>query len=106
MVTEALAPKVIEMDADGRPLTQHETVVTKKQAAVETIPWSTWAEKQTERDDNHMAKLMLMLAMGQLHDHAATARPLALARKGSVIQALTTRTVEAGELVVPFFLKK
>ena len=53
-----------------------------------------------------MAKLMLMLAMGQLHDHATTARPLALVRKGSVIQALTTRAIEAGELVVPLFFKK
>ena len=106
MVTEALAPKVIEMDADGRPLTQHQTVATKKQVAVETIPWSTWAEKQTERSDNHMAKLMLMLAMGQLHDHATTSRPLALVRKGSVIQALATRTVEGEELVVPLFFKK
>ena len=106
VVTEALAPKVIELDADGRPLTQHETVVTKKQVAVETIPWSTWAEKQTKRNDNQMAKLMLMLAMGELHDHATTSMPLALVRKGSVIQALTTRAIEVGELVVPLFFKK
>ena len=106
VVTEALAPKVIEMDADRRPLTQHFTVVTKKQVAVETIPWSTWAEKLTERNYNHRAKLMLMLAMDELHDHATTSIPLALVRKGSVIQALTTRAIEVGELVVPLFFKK
>ena len=106
VVTEALAPKVIAMDAEGRPLTQHETVVTKKQVAVETIPWSTWAQKQTERNDKHMAKLLLMLAMGELYDHATTSIPLALVRKGSVIQALTTRAIEVGELVVPLFFKK
>ena len=106
MVAETLAPKVIQMDADGRPLSQHETTVTKNQVVVDTIPWSTWADKQTQRNDSNLAKLMLMLAMGMLHDHATTPIPIALVRKGGVIQALTTRTIEAGELVVPLFFKK
>ena len=81
-------------------------MVTKKHVAVETIPWSTWAEKQTQRNDREMAKLMLMLAMGMLHDNATTEIPIACVRKGPVIQALATRTIEAGELVVPLFFKK
>ena len=53
-----------------------------------------------------MAKLMLMLAMGMLHDHATTPIPTACVRKGGVIQALATRIIEAGELVVPLLLKQ
>ena len=105
-MAETLAPKLIQMDADGRPLSQHETKVSKNQVVVETIPWSTWAEKQTQRNDSNMVKLMLMLAMGMLHDNATTEIPIACVRKGPVIQALATRTIEAGELVVPLFFKK
>ncbi|MDA8583548.1 hypothetical protein N9L68_04925 [bacterium] len=53
-----------------------------------------------------MAKLMLMLAMCMLHDHATTEIPSACVRKGSAIQALATRTIEVGELVVPSFVNK
>ena len=81
-------------------------MVSKKQVAVDTIPWITWAEKHTQRNDRDMAKLMLMLAMGMLHDNATTEIPIACVRKGPVIQALATRTIEAGELVVPLFFKK
>ena len=99
-VAETLTPKVTLMDGDGRPVSGHETMVTKKQVAVDTIAWSTWAEKQTQRNDKDMAKLMLMLAMGMLHDHATTTIPISCVTSGSVIKALTTRTIEAGELVV------
>ena len=105
-MAETFAPKVIQMDADGRPLTQHETTVTKKQVTVDTIPWIAWAEKHTQRNDRDMAKLMLMLAMGMLHDNATTEIPIACVRKGPVIQALATRIIEAGEFVVPLFVKK
>ena len=76
VVTETLAPKVIQMDADGRPLSHHETVVAKKKQEVETIPWSTWVAKQTKRNDNNMAKVMLTLAMGMVHDHTTTPIPM------------------------------
>ena len=105
-VVETLAPKVIQIYADGRPLTQHETMVTKKQVEVETIPWITWAEKHTQRNGRDMANMMVMLAMGMLHDHATTPIPIACVRRGGVIQALTTRTMEVSELVVPLFFKK
>ena len=39
-------------------------------------------------------------------DHATTTIPISCVRSGSVIKALTTRTIEAGELVVPLFSKK
>ncbi|MDA8583547.1 hypothetical protein N9L68_04920 [bacterium] len=42
-VAETVAPKVIQMDADGRPLTLRDAMVTKQQVAVDTTPWSTWA---------------------------------------------------------------
>ena len=104
VVTEKLAPKVILMEEDGRPLSRHETVVVKKSTVVEPIDWRTWAERQTRRDDNSMAKMMLMLAMGFLHEHTTTNRiPIMLVRKGSVIQALATQKIRVGELVVPLF---
>ena len=53
-----------------------------------------------------MAKLMLMLAMGMLHDNATTEIPIACVRKGPVIQALATRSIEAAELVVPLFFQE
>lgn len=106
VVTETLLPKVIQMDADGRPMSQHETMFAKKKQEVETIPWVPWAEKQARRNDNNMAKMVVMLAMGMLHDHATTPKPIALVRKGGAIQALATQSIEAGELVVPLFFKK
>ena len=104
-VAETLTPKVILMDRDGRPVSGHETMVTKQQVAVDTIAWSTWAEKQTQRNDKDMAKLMLMLAMGMLHDHATTTIPISCVKSGSAIKAFATRTIEAGELVVPLLFK-
>lgn len=108
-VTEkpVLAPKVIRMDEDGRPLSQHETVNTKKKQEVETIPWSTWASAQTKPNANSMAKMLLSLGMATVHDNDTThPKPIALVRKGGSIQALTTDSLEKGQLVIPLFFKK
>jgi hypothetical protein len=93
------------MDADGRPMSQHETVQLETKA-VETIPWSTWAEKETKRNPNNTAKLLLLMAIESLHQNWSTPCPIALVRKGNVIQALATKALRVGELVVPLFLKK
>ena len=54
---------------------------------VETIPWSTWAKKQTKRNPNSTAKLLFLMATDYLHQNWITPCPLALIRKGNVIQA-------------------
>ena len=71
VVTEPLVPKVISMDADGRPLSSHETVALQTKT-VETIPWSTWAEKQTKRNPNNTAKLLLLMALDSLQQNWIT----------------------------------
>ena len=70
VVTEQLVPKVIQMDEDGRPLSCHETVALQKHVkVVETIPWSTWAEKETKRNPNEIAKMLLLVAIDSLHQN-------------------------------------
>jgi len=75
VVTEQLVPKVIEMDADGRPTSHHETVPLRT-PAVETIPWSTWADRETKRNPNNTAKLLLSMAIDSLHQNWNTPAPL------------------------------
>ncbi len=106
VVTEPLVPKVISMDADGRPLSSHETVAAQPKNVVETIPWRTWAEKQTKRNPNNTAKLLLLMALDSLHQNWKTPCPIALVRKGTLIQAMATKALRVGELVVPLFVKK
>ena len=105
VVTEQLVPKVIEMDENGRPTSHHETLSIQTKA-VETIPWSTWAEKETKRNPNNTAKLLLLMAIDSLHQNWSTPCPIALVRKGHVIQAMATKALRVGELVVPLFFKK
>ena len=87
------------MDTNGRPLSQHETVV-QQQEKVENIPWDQWAVSETKPDKERFAKLLIELAMANMHAHTWNTIPIALVRKGSAIQALTTKRVEVGELVV------
>ena len=101
-----LAPKVIRMDEEGRPLSQHETMTTKKRQEVETIPWSLWASEQTKRDAHSMAKMFLSLGMATVHGNDNTPKPIALVRKGGSIQALTTDSLKTRQLVIPLFFKK
>ena len=110
VVTEQpLVPKVIEMDADGKTITQHQTVSVKAPTpVVETIPWRTWAEKKTVPNEADKAKMLAMLCVGWMHDHATSidSMPIVLVRKGKAIEAKATRTLEIGELVVPLFFSK
>ena len=101
-----LVPKVIRMDEEGRPLSQHETLTIKKKQEVETIPWSSWASEQTKRDVNSMAKMLLSLGMASVHGNDITPKPIALVRKSSSIQALTTDSLQTRQLVIPLFFKK
>ena len=112
---QPLVPKVIEMDDDGKPITQHETVSLKAPTPlVETIPWRTWAEKKTIPNEAEKAKMFVMLCVGWMHDHATCiahqdtghSMPIVLVRKGKAIEAKATRTLEIGELVVPLFFSK
>ena len=107
-VAGPLVPKVIEMDADGRPVTEHETVPMQapREKPVELIPWSTWADTATKRNPNNTAKLLLWMAIDDFHHNWSTPCPIALVRKGSVIQANATKPLRIGELVVPLFVKK
>ena len=107
VVTETpLEPKVIRMDADGRPRSQHETVQVKS-TEVEIIPWKTWAEKQATRNDNNMAKLLLACAVDVVRQHTMTMKdiPIELVRKGRVTQAIATQEIQVGGLVVPLFFQ-
>ena len=110
VVTEQpLVPTVIEMDDDGKPISQHQTVsVMARIPVVETIPWHTWAEKKTVPNVADKAKMLAMLGVGWMHDHATDmdSMPIALVRKGKRIEAKATRPLEIGELVVPLFFSK
>ena len=106
VVTETLAPKVIKMDGDGRALSSHETVATKKEQAAEVIPWMPWVQTQTRRNYNEMAKMLLSLAMSEIRDKSTTAIPLALVKQSGCIKALATKYLEKGELVIPLFFKR
>ena len=50
--------------------------------------------------------LEFLMAIDSLHQNWITPCPIALVRKGPVIQALATKALRVGELVVPLFLKK
>ena len=73
---------------------------------LETIPWALWASEQTKRDDNSMAKMLLSLGMASVHGNDISPKPIALVRKGSSIQALTTDSLQTRQLVIPLFFKK
>ena len=102
-----LEPKVILFDASGRAASEHETKQTSKLVVVEPLPWTTWLEKQGMRSNNDFAKHLLWLAMDFVNDNAKThSVPIALVKKGSATQALATRDIKKGELVIPLFFKK
>ena len=105
VVTGPLEPKAIQMDAHGRPMSQHELVQLAR-TAVEDIPWGTWAELVTKPKHNEMAKMFLYLAMTTVHGHVLSSLPIALVRKGNIIRALATRDLKVGELVVPLFFNR
>jgi hypothetical protein len=73
---------------------------------VETIPCATWSEKETKRNPNNTAKLLLLRAIDSLNQNWSSLCPIALVRKGNVIQALATKSLRVGELVVPLFVRK
>ena len=77
----ALTPKVIRMDTNGRPLSQHETV-GQQQGKVENIPWDQWAVSETKPDKERFAKLLIELAMANMHAHTWNTIPIVLVRKG------------------------
>ena len=78
--TETLVPKEISMDKNGRPVSAHETAAVKA-TTVETIPWSTWAEKQTKRNPNNTAKLLLLMAIDSLHQNWSAPLPHCAGKK-------------------------
>ena len=108
VVTEGLTPKVILQDADGRPLTQHETVAGPgtESKVVETIPWRVWAVTACAVDDAQVAKHVLGLAMAANHEHMTRDIPIALTRQGNAIKALATRDIPIGGLKVPLWFRK
>ena len=50
--------------------------------------------------------MLLSMAMSTVRDSCTRAIPIALVKKGSTMQALTTKPVESGELVIPLFFKR
>ena len=93
-------------DSSGRAVSQHETKQPKV-VDVETIPWTTWLEKQGKRNITDTAKFLLSLAMGFVNDNATTSvAPIAFVKKGTTLQALATTDIKAGDLVIPLFFKK
>ena len=106
---QQLVPKVIEFDADGKPITQHQTVsVTATIPTVETIPWSTWAEKKTATNANDRAKTIALMSVDWMHKSMTSQNviPITLVRKARVIEAKATRELATKELVVPLFFSK
>ena len=61
---------------------------------------------QKRRDDNSMAEMFLSLAMTMVHDNITAPVPIALVRKGGNIQALTTKALKTGELMIPFVFQE
>ena len=108
VVTEGLTPKVILQDADGRPLTEHETVVLGKGKAqtVRHIPWRVWAEKSCTMDEDAVAKKLLELAQASLHHHLTCAMPISMTSQGNVVKALAVDAIPIGGLKVPLWFKK
>ena len=87
-------------------MSQHEKKQDKV-IPVETIPWTTWLEKQGTRNHNDTAKYLLSLAVGFVNGNATTnCVPIAFVKKGPATQALATRNIKVGELVIPLFFKK
>jgi len=108
VVTESLTPKVIKQDADGRPLTERETVSAAgvNPEKVETIPWREWASTACALDNAQIAKQVLGLAMAANHDHVTCDIPIAMVRTGSAIKAVATTDIPIGHLKVPLWFKK
>ena len=108
MVTESLTPKVIKQDADGRPLTEHETVSATGHNAqtVETIPWRRWADTACAVDNAQIAKQVVGLAMAANHEHMTCDIPIAMIRQGQAIKAVATTDIPTGKLRVPLWFKK
>ena len=107
VVTDSLTPKVIKVDADGRALTAHETVVAAgTQERVDTIPWREWASNVCALDTSQVAKQVLGLAMAANHNHVTCNIPIAMVRSGSVVKALATTDIPIGHLKVPLWFKK
>ena len=107
VVTEGLTPKVIQVDADGRPLTEHETVVVQgKVNEVRNIPWRVWAEKSCALDEDAVAKNVLELAVASMHQHLQCEIPISMTSQGNVVKALATQDIPVGGLRVPLWFKK
>ena len=75
----------------------------------EHIPWDKWVELEACADEaqEKMGKCLLEKTIRSMHGHVMRPfLPIALARKGKEIRALTNKDVEVGELVVPLFSRR
>ena len=111
MVAETLVPKVMVMDEKGRPIGEspHDVKMVPKHPTVETIPWSTWLEKEVELNPIHRsttAKIMFWMNHEFVHRAWNTRCPIAVIRKAFRVCVLTTETLRSKELVVPLFVKR
>ena len=108
VVTDVLMPKVVQLDADGRPTnTEHERVSpTVKANEVRNIPWRVWAENACAQDEEAVAKLHVHAAMASMHQHLGWDAPIALTVRGQVIKAVATEDIPIGGLKVPLWFKK
>ena len=106
MVTETQQPKATVFDDEGRPTTQHETVTSSKENEVESIPWTTWAEKATQPDSGSTAKMLVSLSVRSVNAHLDGPIPISLVRKGNAVQALATKGVRVGGFLVPLYFRK
>ena len=105
-----LTPAVIEMDDQGRVVSELATASPlRNMVSTEHIPWEKWVELEACPDEaeEKIGKCMLEITIRSMHGHIMRSTlPIALARQGKAVQALTTRDVEIGELVIPLFFRK
>ena len=76
---QTLVPKVLELDADGRPIAEHEKVNQNEAQTVETIPWTVWANEEMEPNTinkKRKASGILWMAHESVHSTWTTVCPI------------------------------
>ena len=105
-----LVPKVLKLDADGRPIAGHETVTKSKgQTTVENIPWDVWLLKEIEPNGGNSfrrASSLFWMTHESVHSSWDTACPITIVRKNNSAKVVTLIDIRARELVLPLFVKR
>ena len=109
-VITVLTPTVAELDSSGRVVSELATVSrVTNMVPTEDVPWDRWVELETCPDaaQDIMGKNLLEMTIRGMHCHVMKPfLPIALARKGKEMKAVTTQAVGIGDLIVPLFFRR